>query len=160
RRDDDFYPPELAVKYRRDDARVTATGEPFECVEEHVVAEGEQRYVHVIKTPLHDAVGRVIGLQGIFWDVTDRKRAQEELARNAADSATARRVQRRLFPSPRSPAVRRALAAGFDVAGASFPVEAVGGDYFDFLELGENYLGAVVGDVSGHGLGPALLMAI
>ena len=35
--------------------------------------------MQVIKTPLHDAQGRVIGVQGIFWDVTERKRAEEQL---------------------------------------------------------------------------------
>src|SRR5262249_26878866 len=116
RRDADFYPAELAEKYVRDDRQVMSAVQVFECVEEHVAAEGDRQYVQVIKTPLHDSAGHVIGMQGIFWDVTDRKRAQEELARTAADAAVARRVQRRLFPSPRSPAVLRARVAGFDVA--------------------------------------------
>jgi PAS domain S-box-containing protein len=160
RRDADFYPPELAAKYVRDDQHVIDSVRIFECVEEHATPEGDRRYVHVVKSPLHDAAGRVIGMQGVFWDVTDRKRAQDELARTAADVAVARRVQRRLFPSPRSPALLRAREAGFDVAGGSYPVEAVGGDYYDFFPLGEGYLGAAVGDVSGHGFGPAMLMAI
>jgi sigma-B regulation protein RsbU (phosphoserine phosphatase) len=160
RRDADFYPVELAAKYVRDDQHVIDNVCIFECVEEHATPEGDRRYVHVVKSPLHDAEGRVIGMQGVFWDVTDRKRAQDELARTAADVAVARRVQRRLFPSPQSLAVLRARQAGFDVAGGSFPVDAVGGDYYDFFGLGDGHLGAVVGDVSGHGFGPALLMAI
>jgi len=43
--------------------------------------------------------------------------------------------------------------------GASFPAEYAAGDHFDFLEMPDGSIGFVVGDVSGHGVGPALLMA-
>src|SRR5205823_14364179 len=49
--------------------------------------------------------------------------------------------------------------AGFDIGGASYPAEATGGDYFDYIPLGDGTLVVAIGDVSGHGLGPALLMA-
>src|SRR4051812_28926720 len=74
--DYDFFPRELATKYRDDDARVIAAGEPFEAVEEHITPSGHVIYVQVTKTPLYDASGRVIGIQGIFWDVTERKQAE------------------------------------------------------------------------------------
>ena len=48
---------------------------------------------------------------------------------------------------------------GFDIGGASYPAEAIGGDYYDFVSLPDGSLGLAVGDVSGHGVGPALLMA-
>src|SRR4029079_16514551 len=99
RRDTDFYPPALAEKYRRHDAKVIAEVRILECVVEHATADGDRRYVHVIKSPLHDSAGKVIGMQGIFWDVTDRKRAEDELARNSADISVAHRVQGQLFPS-------------------------------------------------------------
>jgi sigma-B regulation protein RsbU (phosphoserine phosphatase) len=47
---------------------------------------------------------------------------------------------------------------GFDLAARSVPAEEVGGDWFDFLPLGEGALGLSIGDASGHGL-PAALMA-
>jgi sigma-B regulation protein RsbU (phosphoserine phosphatase) len=47
---------------------------------------------------------------------------------------------------------------GFDFAGAAFPADATGGDYFDFVLLPDDSLGIVIGDVSGHGVGSALLM--
>ncbi|MBM4090934.1 MAG: PP2C family protein-serine/threonine phosphatase, partial [Planctomycetes bacterium] len=43
--------------------------------------------------------------------------------------------------------------------GASFPAEATGGDYYDYLPMADHHLGIVLGDVSGHGIGPALLMS-
>ena len=75
----DFFPKELAEKYRADDRRVMEGGVAFETVEEHVTHHGERLYVQVIKTPLRDPQGRVAGVQGIFWDVTARKRAEEQL---------------------------------------------------------------------------------
>jgi sigma-B regulation protein RsbU (phosphoserine phosphatase) len=49
--------------------------------------------------------------------------------------------------------------AGFDVAGAAYPAELAGGDWFDFVPLSDGRTGIVVGDVSGHGVGPAILTA-
>ena len=77
--DHDFYPHDLATKYREDDARVIAAGQPFEAVEEHITPSGHTIYVQITKTPLYDSSGRVIGIQGIFWDVTGRKQAEEQL---------------------------------------------------------------------------------
>jgi serine phosphatase RsbU (regulator of sigma subunit) len=48
---------------------------------------------------------------------------------------------------------------GIEVGGASYPAEAIGGDYYDFIPLLDGTLGVAIGDVSGHGVGPALLMA-
>ena len=75
----DFFPKPLAEKYRADDHRVMESLEPLEVVEEHVNPHGEKLYVQVLKTPLIDPQGRVSGVQGIFWDVTARKRAEEQL---------------------------------------------------------------------------------
>jgi phosphoserine phosphatase len=47
----------------------------------------------------------------------------------------------------------------FDIAGGSYPAEATGGDYFDYLPLADGCLGVVVADATGHGVGPALPMA-
>jgi PAS domain S-box-containing protein len=75
----DFFPRELAEKYRSDDRRVIETGRAVDVVEEHVTPGGQRLYVQVIKTPLYGADGRIIGMQGIFWDVTERRLAEEQL---------------------------------------------------------------------------------
>lgn len=77
--DFDFYPPELAEKYQQDDAHVLATGSALETTEDHLDARGELLYVEVVKTPIFDAQGKMIGTQGIFWDLTAWKRAEAEL---------------------------------------------------------------------------------
>ena len=85
--DADFFPPDLAVKYRADDLRVIEDGKSFEMVEEHVTPQGETLYVQVIKTPVYDAAGRVIGTQGIFWDISAKYRAEEDLRKAYAELA-------------------------------------------------------------------------
>ncbi len=86
-------------------------------------------------------------------DITERKRAERELRENKEQFRVASEIQKSLFPKT-SPEL-----TGFDIAGVSHPAEAAGGDYFDFLRMREGHWGFVVGDVSGHGVGPALLMA-
>ncbi len=76
-----FFPPELAAKYRHDDVRVHETGQTYATAEEHVTAHGEKLFVEVVKSPIFDQAGQVIGTQGIFWDVTERKRTEENLLR-------------------------------------------------------------------------------
>lgn len=76
----DFFPPHLAEKYHRDDLRVMATREPVDTIEANQTPQGDRIYVHVIKTPLYDTSGNVVGIQGIFWDVTERKKTEEALA--------------------------------------------------------------------------------
>jgi PAS domain S-box-containing protein len=78
--DRDFFPLHLAEKYEADDRRA-ATGQVLDMVEENVGADGLNRYVRVVKTPRYDARGHIAGVQGIFWDVTEEKRAQDLLAR-------------------------------------------------------------------------------
>jgi PAS domain S-box-containing protein len=87
--DFDFYPPETARKYSRDDARVMRSGDMLEDIEEYYRPDGKRIYVQVIKAPVFDAQGEVVGVQGIFWDVTERKLAEEELhkAKEAAEAA-------------------------------------------------------------------------
>ena len=80
------------------------------------------------------------------------ERADRE--RRAADElAIATQVQARLFPQ------QRPLMRTLDYAGLCLQARRVGGDYFDFLDFGGGRLGLVIGDVSGKGLGAALLMA-
>ena len=86
--DFDFYPAELAEKYRHDDHRVAESGEIFEDTEQYKKS-GETRYVHVMKSPVRDAAGNVVETQVVFWDVTAQKTAEEhrEQAKAAAEAA-------------------------------------------------------------------------
>jgi PAS domain S-box-containing protein len=82
--DFDVNPRDLAEKYQRDDQKVLATGGVLEDVEEHISRiEGKSNlYLHVLKTAVRDADGHITGVQGISWDVTARKLAEEELRKS------------------------------------------------------------------------------
>jgi len=89
-------------------------------------------------------------------DVTERRKmdlVERALLANQVELRVARDIQQRLLPSdpPRVP--------GFDIGGANQPIEEVGGDYYDFIQMDAGRLAIIIGDASGHGLGPALMMA-
>ncbi len=79
-------------------------------------------------------------------EMAQRERLNRELE-------IAREVQEHLFPQ-RLPSV-----PGLDYCGRCRPAREVGGDYYDFLELPGGRLGIAIGDVSGKGIGAALMMA-
>ena len=81
--------------------------------------------------------------------LADRMRIRQSLT-------LAMEVQQRLLPAG-PPSIE-----GLDIAGRSIYCDETGGDYYDFLDLsrlGPHYLGVAVGDVTGHGIAAALLMA-
>jgi serine phosphatase RsbU (regulator of sigma subunit)/catechol 2,3-dioxygenase-like lactoylglutathione lyase family enzyme len=107
-----------------------------------------------------DVDGNSFGL--VSFD--EESRAVEEQRRAAAakleaerrahhELEIARQVQARLFPQS-LPASRT-----LHYAGRCMQAREVGGDYFDFLSLGQERLGLVVGDIAGKGIAAALLMA-
>jgi PAS domain S-box-containing protein len=84
----DFFPRELAERYFRDDQRVLESGEALIAREEPITdPAGRQLWVATTKVPLRDASGQIIGLVGISRDITERKRAQEQLQRTAEELA-------------------------------------------------------------------------
>ena len=86
-------------------------------------------------------------------DITDRLQNQAAIRESEEELRVAREIQQHLFPK-QAPSVD-----GFDIAGASIPAAATGGDYFDYLKTSDGQLVLAVADVSGHGAGPAMLMA-
>jgi PAS domain S-box-containing protein len=80
--DRDFFPPELAEKYQADDRQVMAERKTVDFVETYQGADGNPRWIQVIKTPLFDLNDEVSGVQIMFWDVSERELAQGELRRS------------------------------------------------------------------------------
>jgi catechol 2,3-dioxygenase-like lactoylglutathione lyase family enzyme len=74
------------------------------------------------------------------------RRAEQELE-------IAKQVQMRLFPQQQS------AIAGLDYAGICVQARSVGGDYYDFLDLGQGRVAFVLADIAGKGIAAALLMA-
>jgi len=176
----DFFPPELAEKYQRDDRRVMQTGKPYETVEEHQPPGGDKIYVQVVKTPLYGADGAIIGLQGIFWDITQQRLADEKIrrvnallaqsrnelrARNAQmedDLKMAREIQLTMLPQqfPTFPRSASPSGSAFQFTHRYLPAGTVGGDFFAVSALSENEAGVFICDVAGHGVRSALVTAM
>jgi serine phosphatase RsbU (regulator of sigma subunit) len=86
----------------------------------------------------------------------ERTRAQETVREHDHDRRLARQIQEGLLPAA-MPSV-----AGFQIGARALFAKEVGGDYFDFLPLGhegEDCLGIVIGDATGHGIAAALCLA-
>ena len=60
---------------------IMETGRPIEVEEYHVGGDGKEQYFHAIKGPLLGLDGTIIGSQGILLDITERKRAEAQLAK-------------------------------------------------------------------------------
>ncbi|HEX4750448.1 MAG TPA: SpoIIE family protein phosphatase [Bryobacteraceae bacterium] len=90
-------------------------------------------------------------------ELEEQRRAHAEKMeserRAAYDLEAARDVQARLFPQ------KQPSLASLDYAGICIPARHVGGDYYDFIDLGRERLGLVTADISGKGMAAALLMA-
>jgi PAS domain S-box-containing protein len=104
-------------------------------------------YAEQTITPMRDPEGHITHFVSVVKDVTEQRRLEEQ----EIQMKVARAVQQKLYrPAP--------SIKGFDLAGAAFPADATGGDYFDFVPLPKKCLGIAIGDVCGHGIGSALLM--
>ncbi|MCG3198230.1 MAG: Sensor histidine kinase RcsC [bacterium] len=79
--DHDFYPTELAEKYRADDRRAMETGEILD-LEEDWIQGGRERVLRTAKVPLRNEKGEVYGTLGIAEDITERKRLEETIRRS------------------------------------------------------------------------------
>ncbi len=88
--DYDFYPKELAEKYRADDRHLIEANKTEE-IEEKYLVTGEEYFVQTIKTPVKDYEGNVTGILGIFWDITDKKKAEKALKKRVNQLQEAQR---------------------------------------------------------------------
>lgn len=104
--------------------------------------DGDQRILAIIAMQS----GQVIENARLYEQQQAYIRMQEEVR-------LASTIQRDLLPEA-APKV-----AGYDIAGRSIPAQMVGGDYFDFIQVGPDHLAICLGDVSGKGLPASLLMA-
>lgn len=75
----DLFPADLATRYEADDEWVAATGQTLDREQEYSSIDGTLRWVRVVKSPLFGVDQRVSGLQGILWDITDRKETETAL---------------------------------------------------------------------------------
>jgi PAS domain S-box-containing protein len=76
--DHDLFPAEIADAFRANDKRSAASGGPVQMEEVAPGADGPHVYI-TVKFPLRDGAGRPYAVAGISTDITDRKRAEEQV---------------------------------------------------------------------------------
>ena len=82
--DYDFFPTQLAEKYRAVDKRVIKSGETENVEEEYSIIGdflkgGEKTIINTVKVPVLEKTGKVTGLFGLFWDITERRKTENAL---------------------------------------------------------------------------------
>lgn len=100
---------------------------------ELLTAFAAQAAVAIERTQLHE-------------EVLEKRRLEGEVV-------IGQRIQRTFLPD-RNPELPH-----FDIAGANYSSDLVGGDYYDYIRIADQHLGIVIGDVSGKGIAAALIMA-
>jgi len=178
--DFDFFPNELAEKYQRDDQQVMQSGQTYEITEEHHPLGQQKTIVRVVKTPLYGANGTIIGLQGIFWDITEQQLAEErirqantELARSREELRAknqlmeenlrmAHEIQAAILPQqyPVFPHDATPEQSAFLFVHRYQAAQSVSGDFFSVTPLSDSEVGVFICDVAGHGVRAALVTAM
>ena len=154
--DYDFFPEEQARFFEAKDRAVLTGGQMVDIPEEAIqTAHRGLRFLHTIKVPVLGADGTPKYLVGISEDITDRKRAQEELARaREQEVEIGFKIQQTLLleqPPQDLPGVR--------AAALTIPSQRIDGDFYDFFNHRDTCLDVIVGDVMGKGIPAALLGA-
>jgi sigma-B regulation protein RsbU (phosphoserine phosphatase) len=172
--DFDFFREEHARTAYNNEREIVRTGKPLVNLEERETwADGRETWVSTTKMPLRDAQGRIIGTFGLSRDITERKKAEAQLAKYAEelrrrneeleqDLGMARELQNALMPRRYPCFPHNATPSDSALHFSHFfnPSTAVSGDFFDILELSDNTAGIFICDVMGHGVRAALVAAI
>ncbi len=132
--DFDFFSPDVARSWQEMDQTVMLSRQPSHAIEEHQSISGKQRFIEVLRLPIYDSQGEVIGIEVISWDVSREKHSEAELKQasflletlieNIPDSV--------YFKDKRSRFIRisRALADTFKLQDPSEAIGKSDADYF------------------------------
>ena len=111
-------------------------------------------FAHRIRIDSRDQLGDLAGsFNRMSASIEHLLHVQREKQRLDDELRIAREIQKSLLP------VQPPRLAGLDIADLCEPAREVGGDYYDFFELGPRRLGVLIADVSGKGTSAALYMA-
>jgi sigma-B regulation protein RsbU (phosphoserine phosphatase) len=125
-----------------------SSGKPFRGTIVNRKKDGTFYWSEQTITPMKDENGNITNFVSVLKDITELKEKQEQ----EFQLRIARELQQRFYRAD----VR---LPDFDIGGASYSAVETSGDYYDYISLPDGTLGIVIGDVSGHGIGPALIMA-
>jgi len=115
--------------------------------------DGTYRWILARGASVFDSGGKAHRMVGSHIDITDHKRAEDSLREREAQLLAAQWIQKQFLPKA-PPELD-----GFDIAGSIYPADFAAGDLYDYIPLADGAAGLVIGDVAGHGIGSALVMA-
>ena len=148
------YPPiqrlleEGAVYMSSDDPGMDKSFESLLGVRQFAAIEvGDEEYILAFDVASGDRGDDILFSLGILRHSLNQKIRRERMEGIFAE---ARKIQASILPR------RPPVYGNYDLAGRSDPMEAVGGDFYDFIPVTEKILGLTIADVSGHGLPAAL----
>jgi PAS domain S-box-containing protein len=85
----ELHPQDLAQHYVSDELAVIRNGETLDVVHQYQTpGEDQPRYVEMVHHPVRDGEGAIVGVQSLYWDVTDKRMAEEDLKRTKAQLET------------------------------------------------------------------------
>jgi PAS domain S-box-containing protein len=149
--------PDDRALWNAEFTRGVRTGGPFRAECRFLARDGRTVWVHGEARLIKDQDGRPQFLQGVAFDISESKLAQEMLLANAVRDAKheeelqiARRVQTSILP-------RELALPGLSIAARMEAADDIGGDYYDVRRIGGDGL-ITIGDVSGHGFDAGLVM--
>ncbi len=123
-------------------------GEPFHGTIINRKKTGELYTAGQTITPIKDDTGEITHFVSVLRDITDLLKQKER----EVEIRLAREVQQSFYQA-------KAAVPGFDVAGSACPCTEMGGDYYDLIIMPDDTLCIAIGDVAGHGISSALIMA-
>jgi len=134
RTDFELYSEKVARKHTIEDTQVLESGRTMHLVEETVSQDGEKMSTEVVKMPQLDSAGMTVGVLGSFWDVTEKKLAEERLG-TERDFLTALMdsIPDAIYFKDSDARMTRINKAQARLLGLSDPSEAVGKTVFDFF---------------------------
>ena len=110
--------------------------------------DGQTYWCEQSITPMKDEYGKITNFVSVIKDISELKKKQEQ------DFYL--RIARKVQQSISKPKIS---LPGFDIAGTTYSALETSGDYFDFFYTVDGHVMLAVGDVCGHGIGAALIMA-
>ncbi len=157
--DYEFTPSSVDLKsHQAIRAKVLETGEPIYIPEIEIVdAEGNKRLAEIRRIPYANVRSGIKAVLGTAGNISERKHIEKELLAKELieeDLKIARNIQKGLLP-PNNPTIE-----GFELTGFNQPADATGGDYYDWLRLPDDRYVIMLADATGHGVGPALMVAV